>query len=986
MALNKIGDTYNAFKLKRLVPLPEINCLLREIEHEPSGAKVLHIENNDPENVFCLSFRTIPETSNGVAHILEHTVLCGSKKFPVKDPFFSMTRRSLNTFMNAFTGDDFTCYPAASQVPQDFYNLLEVYLDAVFHPNLKEYSFLQEGHRLEFSIPEDPSSPLEYKGIVYNEMKGAMASPDQRLYNAIDHALFPDLTYSVNSGGDPMVIPELTYEELKAFHSKFYHPSRCLFYFYGNLPVERHLDFIQKNILSGVEKVEPIPHLSRQKRFQEEKSKEIGYPFSRDEDPSEQAMAAFGWLTCGILEQETTLALEIITLVLFGTDAAPLKKALLKSGLCKQVFASVGDDNSEIPVSIVVKGCNPDNIQKLKILIKEKLQEIAEQGLSDTLIQSALHQVEFHRSEITGDHYPYGLSLFLRCGLLMQHGGNPESSLLVHSLCDDLLAKLKKNPRYLSELITKHFIHNPHFVSILAAPDPELNNKERELEEKKLKEKEIALDDSQKEFLVKRAAELSAFQKEQEEINIDILPKISLKDVPKNSMNFPLEQEAFNNFTLYHHDCFTNEIIYSDLVFPLPRIEEQELPFLRLFTLLLPQLGCGGRSYIENLEYIQAHTGGISVSETLNAQISDPSLLDPYLTIEGKALKRNQGKLFKLLREMTTSTDFTDASRIKEVLVKHFTGMQSKFTQNALRYAMGLSTSPFSPANRINQVMGGLTYYHFLKELMENLDSRLESLITSLQSLQNRLLGAGSPHLVLSCSASDYEALKKEHCYGLCEIETKEAAHWITNHQIPKVESQGRIIASPVAFTSTATRSIPYKHPDTPAITAAAKMFDNLILHPQIREKGGAYGAGAINHATQGTFTFYTYRDPCIASSLDAFALSVQKIAEGSFSEEDLEEAKLEIIQGLDSPISPGSRAYTAYSWLRSGKSLEIRQQYRNQVLSLTREQVKEAVKTHLAPQMQESVTVVFAEKELLESENRKFQSLNKPLLPIFST
>lgn len=985
MALKKIGDIYGKFKLNRLVPLPEINCLLKEIEHEPSGAKVLHIENDDPENVFCLSFRTIPESSDGVAHILEHTVLCGSKRFPLKDPFFSMTRRSLNTFMNAFTGADFTCYPAATQVPQDFYNLLDVYLDAVFHPNLQEFSFLQEGHRLEFSNPNDPRSPLEYKGIVYNEMKGAMASPDRRLYDTLDHAIFPDLTYGVNSGGDPAVIPNLTYEQLKAFHKKFYHPARCLFYFYGNLPVEGHLDFLQKNILEGVEKVEPIPFLPKQKRFKEEKSVEIGYPFSRDEDPKDQAMAAFGWLTCDLLDQETTLALGIITQVLLGTDAAPLKMALLKSGMCKQVFASVGDDNSEVPVTIIVKGCDPANVPKLKSLIKEKIQEIASKGLPDNLVESALHQVEFHRSEITGDHYPYGLSLFLRCGLLMQHGGLPESSLLVHTLCNSLRDKLKENPGYLSDLMTQHLIDNPHFASILASPAPDLNDQEREREEQTLKEKEAALDDKQKAFLVQRAAELSAFQKEQEEADIDILPKISLEDVDKESKDYPLSKEALGNLSIYHHDCFTNDIIYGDLVFPLPKVEEKELPLLRLFTLLMPQLGCGGRSYVENLEYIQAHTGGISVSESLNVQVDDPSQLDPFLLIEGKALKRNQDKLFKLLKEMAESVDFSDAERIKEVIYKHFTGLQSRFSQSALRYAMGLSVASFGPATRISQAMSGLDYYYFLKELVENLDSRMDGLITSFQDLQNRTLGIGTPHLILSCSESNYETLKNERFYGLCDMKTASAAPWSTDVKITKIESQGRTIASPVAFTSTAIRGLPYTHPDTPALTAAAKLFENLTLHPQIREIGGAYGAGAINNATHGTFTFYAYRDPYIASSLNAFHQSMQKIAEGDFSEEDLEEAKREIIQGLDSPVSPGSRAYVAYSWLRSGKSQELRQNYRDLVLSLTRDQVKEAVKSHLLPQINEGVTVVFAEKDLLESENQQLQDQSKPQLPIFS-
>ncbi len=355
--LHEVGQSYNGFTLTKIFPIPELQCVLRELVHEKTGAQVMHIENEDPENVFCLSFRTLPDTSNGVAHILEHTVLCGSEKFPVKDPFFAMNRRSLNTFMNALTGSDFTCYPAASQVSKDFYNLLDVYIDAVFKPLLNELSFLQEGCRLEFSTPDNPETLLEYKGIVYNEMKGALSSPTTRLSEAINETLFPHLTYGINSGGDPKVIPELTYHDLKEFHRTYYHPSRCLFFFYGNMPLEQHLDFIAEHALQNVEKLDPIPQLPLQPRFREPREKIMAYPISPDEDPKDKTLLAFSWLTCHILEQQELLALSVIEIALLDNDASPLKMALLKSGLCKQVSAYSEDEISEVPFIIVLIGC-----------------------------------------------------------------------------------------------------------------------------------------------------------------------------------------------------------------------------------------------------------------------------------------------------------------------------------------------------------------------------------------------------------------------------------------------------------------------------------------------------------------------------------------------------------------------------------------------------------------------------------------------------
>ncbi len=288
--LDETGHKYKDFKLEKIVEVKGLNCTLRELVHEPTGARVMHIANDDPENVFCLSFRTLPHDSTGVAHILEHTVLCGSAKYPVKDPFFSMNRRSLNTFMNAFTGSDFTCYPAASQVEKDFYNLLEVYLDSAFKPLLKELSFAQEGHRLEFSEADNKDSSILFKGVVFNEMKGSYVSPTARLWKALHAELFPDITYSFDSGGDPKEIPTLTHQGLVDFHRQHYHPSRCLFYFYGDIPLEKHLDFLAEKTLKGIEKLDPLSDIPLQKRFKKPVVKTLPYPIAPDkESPSVSA-------------------------------------------------------------------------------------------------------------------------------------------------------------------------------------------------------------------------------------------------------------------------------------------------------------------------------------------------------------------------------------------------------------------------------------------------------------------------------------------------------------------------------------------------------------------------------------------------------------------------------------------------------------------------------------------------------------------------
>jgi len=983
--MNHVGEKYHDFVLTNVKEFPELQCVLKELTHVPTGAKVMHIENEDPENLFCLSFRTLPDSSNGVAHILEHTVLCGSDKYPVKDPFFSMTRRSLNTFMNALTGSDFTCYPASSQVPKDFYNLLEVYIDAVFHPLLNEVSFLQEGHRLEFTIPDDATSSLERKGVVYNEMKGALSSASARLSEEMNKALFPNLTYGCNSGGDPKDIPQLTYTELCAFHQTFYHPSRCLFFFYGNLPLEEHLDFIATHALKDVKKLEPIPQISVQPRFSDPKFLTTEYPLAPDEDKNDKTVIAFGWLTCHILKQQELLALSILEIILMDTDASLLKHAFLKSGLCKQATIAMDTEISEVPVMITLKGCNEENADALEGIMRKTLQDLIHNGIPPEQFENAIHQLEFARSEITGNHAPYGLSLFMRTALLQQHGGNPEDGLLIHSLFDQVREKHLSDPHYLTGLLQKYFLDNPHFVRIVMLPNPSLGAKELDDEYAELKKIKEELTPGQVKHILTQTRELNAFQQKQEEEDIDVLPRITLQDVPKVSRDYPITKEKLGKLQLYHHSCFTNEIIYANFVYDLPLIKEQDLPYVRLLASLLSQMGCDGRNYIENLEYIQAHTGGVGAALAFNIQAHDAHQFFPTLEIRGKALHRKADKLFSLMGEMALGIDLSDVARLKEIILKQHTSFHSAFNNHALRYAMNLASSGLDRAGRLANIWFGLDYYDFIKDLAGKIDEKLDEIVDKLQKMQGLILGLEHPDLVVTCNSEMFEHLKKQQFYSLTTIPTRSFSRWQADISVPQITSQGRVISTPVAFTAQVFPTIPYIHADAPALNVAAHLFDNLVLHALIREQGGAYGGGSSSNALGGNFTFYAYRDPNISSTLEAFQKAVDTIVLGNFDESDLEEAKLEVIQGLDAPVAPGSRGDLTYSRLREGRPPEVRQGFRDRLIALTKEEVINAVKQHIVPRLPQSTTVIFAGKELLEKENTLLPEQGKHPFDIYS-
>ncbi len=953
---HKVGDTHREFIFTKVLRIDELQIVLYELTHGPTGARVMHLDADDPENLFCLSLQTLPSDSTGAAHILEHTVLCGSKKFPVKDPFFSMGRRSLNTFMNAMTGADFTCYPASSQVEKDFYNLLEVYLDAVFYPELKEMSFLQEGHRFEF----DPD--LMYKGIVYNEMKGSLSSPETRFWHAITKYLTPDLTYAFNSGGAPSEIPSLTYQGLKDFHSTYYHPSRCVFFFYGDLPLEKHLDFISKNALKGVEKLPHLPKIPKQKRFEKPITKQGYYPSKEGKD-----FVSFSWLTASVENQEDALALAVLDSILMKNDASPLKHALLKSELCAGADGYLDTEMSEIPYVIICRGCKEKSADAIKKLILKTLEEICDKGIDEEQIEGAIHQLEFSRLEITGDYGPFGLTLYMRSVLSMQHGCPPENSLTVYGQFKKLQL-LVKDPGYLPGIIRKYFLENLHFLSLIFSPDAELEKREEDEEKKRLKEIEKSLSDEEKEKIRKQTEALEKFQEKTENQSLECLPKILITDVPKETQDFLLSHEQEEQLTVFHHECFTNHIVYAKVLFDLPKIDREDLPYLQLFVSILAELGAGERDYKENLEFINAYLGDFGATLNLYPQESDPNLLKPAFGLKGKALNRNLDKLFKLFIDVCRSPDLTNHGRIKELILQIHTSLENRINRSAMSYAVQKSLSPYTQGAHIGELLSGLPYFQFIRRLAGEINTRLPKVIEKFKALNVALFHLTSPHLVLSCDADQYRILTKENFYFLSELPAKPFIPWEDLVLPPSVPSEARIISSPVAFSSYGLSTATLQDPAAPALSISTDLIENTFLHKKIREQGGAYGTGANYNPTSGSYYFYSHCDPHIAGTYEAFKEGIKRLAEGKFTDRDLTEAKLGIIQGLDAPISPGSRGSVEYSYFREGYTKEMRQDFRDHLLSTTKDEVKNAAQKHLRGNP--GIKITFAGENLIQNEN----------------
>ena len=589
------GENHHGFKVAEVVTLPYLSGVYYALEHLATGARYIHIQCPDRENAFGVAFKTVPTDSTGVAHILEHTVLCGSQKFPVRDPFFSMLKRSLSSFMNAFTASDWTLYPFATQNRKDFYNLLDVYLDAAFFPRLERLSFKQEGHRMEFENDPGRDRRLVYKGVVYNEMKGAMSSPDQVLSRSLLHALFPDTTYRFNSGGDPQAIPELTAEELRAFHRRHYHPSNAFFYSYGNLPLEDHLTFINRKVLDGFRRIDPRTEVPSQPRWVAPREAVYPYPLAPDEDPARKYQIGIAWLTSDIRDVYEVLVLTLLEQILMGNPASPLRKALLESGLGSSLADGTGfdADNRDTLFFCGLKDVAESDGAKIARLIMDTLNRLIEDGIDADLIESAIHQLEFHRREITNSPYPYGLKLLVALTGTWIHGGQPHRILLF----EDDIAELRRQmaaPGFFEERLRRHFIDNPHRVFFKLAPDQQLAEEQIRAEADRLRQIQDRLSPASVAQIETDTDALKRLQEEDE--NVAVLPTLTLEDIPPTVNRVAPTSTPGDHITIY--ETPTAGIFYFSSALGIATLPTAYLPLVPLFCYAASRMGTADRDYV----------------------------------------------------------------------------------------------------------------------------------------------------------------------------------------------------------------------------------------------------------------------------------------------------------------------------------------------------------------------------------------------------
>ncbi|MEC8306753.1 MAG: insulinase family protein, partial [Chlamydiota bacterium] len=727
-----IGDRWGHYALTHKEKIEAVDGEVSRWIHTKSRATVLHLATDDPENLFSISFPTPPKDSIGLPHILEHTLLCGSERFPLKDPFFGMLKRSLHTFMNAMTSSVSTFYPAASQITSDFYNLLEVYLDALFFPKLHPLSLMQEGHRLAFADSEDEHSPLTHQGIVFNEMKGALSHPEERLWHSLLAHLVPDLPYAHNSGGDPKEIPRVTIEKLRAFHQQYYHPSHSLFFFYGSMPLFPHLDFIEQKALCRFSpSLHPSPNWPSQKRWLTPRTASATYPGRDKNQSSYQAMA---FLTLPLEDQEGILTLQLLDTLLMGHDAAPLRKALLALPSCHQVSSTIGSDMTEVPYVITCEGCPKGALEEIAKQAFHTLRQVVKEGFLPDLIEGSLHQLEVEHLDISSSPYPKGLTLFMRCAPLF-HANIPIEHALNMKASFRHLRKECENPHFLSSFIQRYFLDNPHRLFFTFSPDGDQLKRENEEEVAHLQAEQEALSPKERKEILNHQKALALQQEKEKHQSLDLLPLTPLSAAPSSSPHFLVNEGPLGYGTLYSYITSPQPMLSVDISFPLPSLSWEDLPFLHLLLSLLPELGSGGLNYAERLQFLQTHIAHFSAYLSLHPRNRYPEHIQPRAHFSWRALNRHSAAIFEGMKALCQGIDFQDHDRIRSLVQQYANDAKRRFEQNPLSYLILQSEAPLTLPQAINEKIYGMSYLHWLSDQSQRLEERVASLSQRLEAL-----------------------------------------------------------------------------------------------------------------------------------------------------------------------------------------------------------------------------------------------------------
>ncbi len=961
-------ENCKAYTLVERQELKDLNSIGYLMEHKKTKARVALIENDDSNKVFCIGFRTPPKDSTGVAHIVEHTVLCGSKDFPVKDPFTELAKGSLNTFLNAMTYPDKTVYPVASCNDKDFKNLMHVYLDAVFFPNIyrEEKIFRQEGWHYEM---ESVEGPLTYNGVVFNEMKGVFSSPDQVLARDIQQSLYPDTAYGVESGGDPIDIPNLTYEAYLDFHRKYYHPSNSYLYLYGDMDMEEKLNWIDENYLGQFDFLAVDSELSDQKPFEKRRDKYGFYSAAEGEQIENKAYFSYNFALGDSLDPKLYRAFRVLDHVLVDSVGAPLKQALLDKGLGTEIDSLYETSIKQPFFSVLAKNVNSGRKEEFLETVTSVLQSICQEGLNQKSLQAALNSMEFQTREADYGSYPKGLMYGLQ---MFDSWLYDDRQPFVHICPNETFKQLKElmDTGYFEDLIRKYFLENPHTTFVSVEPKIGLTAKMDEEERLKLEQYKDSLSLEQREEVVRQTSELKAYQEEKDDPELlKCIPLLEREDIGKKARPFTNEEKQIHGCPALHHRVFTNGINYIRLAFDVWDLREYT-PYLSFLTELIGFMDTDRHDKLELSNEILLHAGGYSISADV---YSDRKTRESKMNIEvaAKVLYSETGYVLDLIREILLTTHLNDEKRLREIIREIRSDKQTSMVAAGHSTAAFRGLSYISDRHRYVEQTKGIDYYEFICYLDDHFEECKEDLVRILSTLAREIFV--EDRLLISVTSDDegFACVEKE-MEKWCEKLPKR-----TESELPKEywraesnrENEGFKTSSRVQYVARvgdyAGKGIPY--------CGSYKVVKTILgyeyLWNSIRVKGGAYGV-MCSFLDMGYGFFVSYRDPHLSATNEVYKGVPEYLRTFQANERDMMKYVIGTISDMDTPLTPravGERSFAAYM---TNMTEEDKQRERDEVLATDQEKVREAAKVVEAILSDEKICVIGGEEKVQRAEN----------------
>lgn len=968
------GIELHGFKILRVQTLPAIRITAYEIEHQETGAKVLHLHSFDRENLYAICFRTPPHDSTGLPHILEHSVLAGSEKYPLKDVFKELMRSTLQTFINAFTYPDKTIYPVASQIKTDFFNLARVYTDLVLNPRMLKETFFQEGHHLEFAETDNLSSNLITSGIVYNEMKGAYSSADSLMFKVLQENIYPDSVYAFDSGGDPDVIPTLTYEQFCEFHRTYYSPSNAKFFIYGDIPTSEHLEFLAE-MLTGFKHVEVDSSIKSQKRLTEPRVIKSFYPIGKDESLERKTMVNIAWMMSDNTDYETSLVLEIISALLVGSAASPLRKALIDSGLGEDLspVSGIEADFKQLMFCAGLRNTQSSDAQKIEQLIFDTLKSIVDNGYDHELIEGVLHQVEFHGKEIVRSSYPYGISLMSGVFQTWLYEGDPLIGLDFPRAIESIRRRWADDPEIFQKMTRQWFIDNTHRVLSIMEPDTDFNEKKELAYQEKMAKLKASLSESERVKINAQARELKKFQTDQDSPEAAAtIPKLKIEDIPKSIDTIPSQDSVIGDVGVLEHDIFTNGIAYVDMAFDVSSVPEELQSYLPLMGKIITGMGAAGLTYEEIAKRIALNMGGFGY-DLVSGFSANADNTWQKMVFSFKALYRNLPKATQILTDVICDGDLNNYARMRDLISERKNNLQSAIVPSGHIFAkMAAGAALTLPAYRDEQWHGRMQL-KFVQNIASQFDSSKQDFTEKLKELQRILFN--KKNLVINITAED-EGLKivKENIAKFLDKLPSGAIDTVNEKPALKPVFAGITIPAQVSYVAYVLKAPAYTDPICPLLMLLAKELSNSYLYKHIRVQGGAYGGMSSFDPSMGLFSFLSYRDPHIVETMQVFKNAKDFYSRNEIPAQDLEKAIISTIGMIDKPSGPAGRGYTSLMRRFAGVSDTMRQKFRDDVLSATPRKLRDALADYFSKTTESASVAVYSAPEKLNDANKHLE------------